>query len=109
MQHLAFPRVELRGVPVGPFLQLAEVPLDGSTTRWCGSSSSWFSVIWELAEEAFPSTMQVTNDELRQDRSPCCTWGAALVPGLQLGFNQSLIHLAVYSSSLLFKRSSVRI
>jgi len=34
--------VELHEIPVGPFLQPVEVPLDGSTTSWSMNSSSQF-------------------------------------------------------------------
>jgi len=40
---LACPFVELHEIPVGPFLQLAEVLLNGSTTIWSISNFSKFS------------------------------------------------------------------
>jgi len=42
--------VELREVPVSPFLQPMKVPLNSNTTLWLISHSSQFCVINELAE-----------------------------------------------------------
>jgi len=42
--------VELHEVPVSPFLQPVQAPLDGSTTLCCISSFSQFCAICKLAE-----------------------------------------------------------
>ncbi|KAK4832340.1 hypothetical protein QYF61_021869 [Mycteria americana] len=51
VQNFALPFAELNDVPVNPFLQPIEAPLDGSKTLWCIIHFSQFCVISKLAEE----------------------------------------------------------
>ena len=66
MQDLAFPLVELHNVPVSPFLQHVEVPLNWSTTIWCISRSSQFCTICKLSDGALYPTIHVMNEEVKE-------------------------------------------
>lgn len=78
------PLTELCSIPVCPFLQLAQVPLDGSLTLWCINTSFQFCVICKLADSN--SSVQNMNDGIDRDWSPNWSLGTPLVTGLQLGF-----------------------
>lgn len=63
--HFAFPFVELHEIPVGPFFQPVEVPLNGTTTISCISCSSWFCATCELSGEALCPTAQVIDGDIQ--------------------------------------------
>ncbi|KAK4818982.1 LOW QUALITY PROTEIN: hypothetical protein QYF61_022649 [Mycteria americana] len=67
VQDLALLLVEVHEVPVSPFLQPVEVPLDGSMTLWCISHSSQFGVIRQLAEGTLCPIIHVTTEDAEQD------------------------------------------
>lgn len=94
MQDLALSIVELHRVPLSPFVQLVEVPLDGSATLWFVSHSSKFFVTSRLAEgtHSVPSSRPLLKTLNRVSycipvifySSPCIDlWGTSLVLGLQ--------------------------
>ncbi|KAK4806786.1 hypothetical protein QYF61_005582 [Mycteria americana] len=64
-QDFALPLVELHEVPVSPFLQLVEVPLDDSMTLWHISYSSHFCVTSKLAEGTLCPIIQIINEEVK--------------------------------------------
>ncbi|GAB0186707.1 ectonucleotide pyrophosphatase/phosphodiesterase family member 3 [Grus japonensis] len=64
VQDFALPLVGLHEVPVNPFLQPVEVPLDGSMTLWHISHSSQFGVISRLAEGTLCPIMQIINEDV---------------------------------------------
>jgi len=59
--------VELHKVPVGPFLQPVEVPLDSSMTLWCVSHSSQFRIISKLAEGTLCPITQIISKDVEKD------------------------------------------
>jgi len=67
LQNFAILLVELQEVPVSPFLQPIEVPLDGSTTRWQVSNFSQFSVISILLDGVLCPIIQMINEDVKQD------------------------------------------
>ena len=69
VQDFALPLVEQHEAPVSPFLQLVQVPLNGSTTLWCIGPSSQFGVICKLAEGALCPIIQIINEIVQQDQS----------------------------------------
>ena len=58
---MAFHFVELHKIPIGPFLQPLEVPLNGSTTIWYVNHPSQFHIVCELAEASLGPITQVIN------------------------------------------------
>ncbi|KAK4810833.1 hypothetical protein QYF61_008805 [Mycteria americana] len=88
VQDFALPLVELHEVPVSPFLQSVQVPLDGSTTLWHISHSSQICVISKLAEGTLCLIIQIINEDVEHDRTQYWGqyWGTPLVTGLQLDF-----------------------
>lgn len=62
MFSFSFPFIDLQGMPVGPSLQPAQVPLDGSTS----TCQQLFPVLYiiKFAEGALCHTGQVMNEEL---------------------------------------------
>ncbi|GAB0183439.1 mitochondrial enolase superfamily member 1 [Grus japonensis] len=54
-------------VPIGPFPQPVQFPLDGSTTFWCINHSSQWCVISKLAEVAFYPIFQIIDEDVEQD------------------------------------------
>ncbi|KAK4831516.1 hypothetical protein QYF61_018100 [Mycteria americana] len=63
VQGFGLPFAELHKVPVSPFLQPVQVPLDGSMPICCTSCSSWFCIICKLAEWALcPNTETIIED-----------------------------------------------
>lgn len=62
---LAFAFVDLHDVPISPFLQPTQVPLNGSTTAWCIGHSSQFCVICQLAECGLWPIVQVINGDAK--------------------------------------------
>ncbi|KAK4826730.1 hypothetical protein QYF61_010983 [Mycteria americana] len=67
VQDFALSLDELHEVPVSPFLQPVQVPLDVSTTLWCVSHSSQLCAISILAEDALCSIIQIINEYVEQD------------------------------------------
>ena len=61
-----FPFAELHENPVRPFLQLVELPPNGSTTLCCSSQSSHFCIICKLLESALCPIVQVINEDVNQ-------------------------------------------
>lgn len=49
-QDFTFLLIELQTIPISPFLQPDNVPLDGSTTLWFINHFSQFYIIYKLAE-----------------------------------------------------------
>lgn len=95
VQDLALFIVELHRVPVSPFVQLVEVPLDGSATLWFVNHSSKFFVTSRLAEgtHSVPSSRPLLKTLNKVSycipvilySSHCIDlWGTSLVIGLQL-------------------------
>ncbi|GAB0181886.1 cAMP-dependent protein kinase inhibitor alpha [Grus japonensis] len=66
-QDFALPLVELCEIPVSPFLQPVEVPLDGITAFWYIIHSFQFGVICKLAEGTLCPIIQIVNEEIEQD------------------------------------------
>ena len=87
VQDFAFSRVELHEVPVIPFLQPAEVTLNGSMTLWClsATSSSFVSLAKPLRLRSVPSSRSLMK-MLRSTAPDIDPWGTSLVIGLQLNF-----------------------
>ena len=75
IQEFTFHLVELLEVPVNPFVQPAEVPLDGSTTLWCISHFSQFCIISELAEGMLCPIIQIVNEDVKQCWCRYWLWG----------------------------------
>ena len=67
VQDFVFSFDGLHEIPVSPFLQPVEVPLDGSMTLWCISRSSQFCVISKLAHGALCPIIQIINEDVEQD------------------------------------------
>ncbi|KAK4832711.1 hypothetical protein QYF61_025172 [Mycteria americana] len=67
VQDFALPLVEPQEVPVSPFLQAVEIPLDGSPTLWCIRHLSQFCVISRLAESTLSPIIQIINEDIKQD------------------------------------------
>ncbi|KAK4826285.1 hypothetical protein QYF61_007132 [Mycteria americana] len=67
VQDFALHPVELYEVPVSPFLQPVQVPLDGSTTLWHISHSPQFCVICKRAEGTLCPIIQIINEDVKQD------------------------------------------
>ena len=67
VQDLVLLLAELHEVPGSPFLQLAEVPLVGSTTLWHISHSSQFCVLSKLAQGTLCCDIQIINADDKQD------------------------------------------
>ncbi|KAK4816773.1 hypothetical protein QYF61_022771 [Mycteria americana] len=63
VQDGALPLVELHEVPVRPFLQPAQVPLDGSMILWCISYFAQFCVISKLAEGTLCPIIHIINED----------------------------------------------
>ena len=62
-----FVLLEFHGVPVSPFLQPIEVPLDGSTTLCLSSYFSQFGVISKLGEGTRCPIIRIVNEDAEQD------------------------------------------
>lgn len=79
-------------IPVSPFLQLAENPLDGSTAFWCVGHSSQSGVISRLAEGTrYPIIQKILNRNGPSIDPP----GIPLVTVIQLGFVSLITTLCV--------------
>lgn len=66
-QDFAFSLVELYAVPISLYLQLVQVPLEGSTALWHVSHCFLVCVTSKLAEgTVFPVT-QITDEDFRQN------------------------------------------
>lgn len=64
-QDFAFSLVELHEVPISPYLQPVNVPLEDSTTLWC--ISHYFLVCVKLAEGTLCPIIQIINEDFKQD------------------------------------------
>jgi len=67
VQDFALLLVDLHEVPVDPFLQPVEVSLDSIMTLWRISSFSSFCVVCKLAEGTRFPTIQIINEDVKQD------------------------------------------
>lgn len=65
MQYIARHLAEFHEIPVSLFLQVVQVPLDGSITSGV-SHSSQFCFICRLAESILCSNIQVVNEDIEQ-------------------------------------------
>jgi len=65
-QDLTSSFAELHEVPVGPFLQPVQVPLDDSMTLWCTSYSLQFCICCKLAEGERCSVIQAIHEGTEQ-------------------------------------------
>ncbi|KAF1440525.1 Zinc finger RNA-binding protein, partial [Pygoscelis papua] len=86
LQNFALPLVELHEIPIGPFLQPVEVPLDGSTTLWHISHSSQFvssANLWRVHSAPSSRSLMKVLNRTGPSIDPWCT---LLVTSLQLGF-----------------------
>lgn len=118
LRDFAFPFAELHKTPVGPFV----VPVSGVTTIWCINYSSWFCIIWKIAEYALCPITRSLMMTLSSTGPTINPWGTPLVTDLQLDFvlliitfwdwqlSQLSAHLIVCLSSPapLFKAGSAR-
>lgn len=68
-QNFALPFAELCGIPIGPFLQSVEVPLDACTTLRCISCFLNFCVTCRLAEGTLCPSLEVINEDVKWYRT----------------------------------------
>ena len=61
--------VEPHQVPLCPTLQPVQVSLNGSTAFWCVSHSSQLHIIRKLAEGAIYPSIQVTDEDVKQNQT----------------------------------------
>lgn len=113
-QGLPFLSVELKEVPVSPFLHPVELPLDGDTALWHISYSSQFCVICKLVEGTLCPVIQIINEYVKYHytqhsslrctanfQTPirlCATDHHTLVLAIQLVFSSShcLLNLLIF-------------
>ena len=67
VQDFALAPVKHHEVPVGPFLQPVEVPLDDSTAPWPISHFSQFCVICKLTEGTLCPFTKMINEHIQQE------------------------------------------
>lgn len=84
VQDLGLLTVELHEVPVVPFLQPTEVPLDGYTTLWHISHSFQFGVTGKPAKGTLCFIIPAVNEGVKQGWAQCVTPGVqSVVAALQ--------------------------
>lgn len=77
VQDMAFLIIELHEVPVVPFLQPTEVPLDGYRTLWHTSHSFQFGVDGKLDKGTLCPIIPAINEDVKQG------WTLCVTPGVQ--------------------------
>lgn len=117
-QDFAFSLVELHEVPISPYLQPVNVPLEDSTTLWC--ISHYFLICVKLAEGMLCPIIQIINEDFKQDWTlywplgyTASHWQLDFMPLITTLsawlFYQFAIHFTAYLHCPYFPSFSVRI
>lgn len=86
-------------VPVDAFLQPAWVPLDGSPALQHTYCSSQFEVICKLDKSALSYHLQITDKDIKPDRSQCRPLWYPLVTGIHVEYYPLATTLWPYPSN----------
>lgn len=84
MQYIARHLAEFHGIPVSLFLQVVQVPLDGSITS--GVSATPLSFVSSAVLLRAYSALQVVNKHIEQSWTQKDPWGTPLITSLCLDF-----------------------